>query len=131
MIFLGEYDLCTEYIAGRMSQTADWRIGSNFPSIADRRPLGGEIRSVYDAGVAAGTDKATILNQMSSKIGEQMTNGHFVSKHLQDQAVDFRDKGLTPQQRSILGGIIRSNAGIALPEGIPQHTHASFPSPRR
>ena len=94
-------------------------------------PSGREIRSIYDAGIAAGTDKAAILNQMSSKIGEQMTNGHSVSNHLNDQAVDFRDRDLTPQQRGILGGIIRSNAGIALPEGIPRHTHASFPPPKR
>jgi hypothetical protein len=90
-------------------------------------PSGREIRSIYDTGMAGGMDKVTILNNMSSKIGEQMTNGHFVSKHLQDRAVDFQDMYLTPQQRDILGSIIRSNAGIALPEGIPRHTHASFP----
>jgi hypothetical protein len=94
-------------------------------------PSGQTIRSVYDAGMAAGTDKATILNQMSSKIGEQMTNGHPVSRHLNHQAVDFRDAELTPQQKGILGGLIRNNAGISLPEGIPPHMHASFPPPKR
>jgi len=94
-------------------------------------PLGREIRSIYNTGIAAGTDKAAILNRIGSKIGEQMTNGHLVSQHLVNQAVDFRDRDLTAPQKGILGGIIRSNAGIALPEGIPRHTHASFPSRKR
>jgi hypothetical protein len=94
-------------------------------------PSGRAIRSIYDAGMAAGTDKATIQNKMSAKISEQMTNGHPVSRHLENQAVDFQDMYLTPQQRGILGGIIRDNAGISLPEGIPRHMHASFPPPRK
>jgi hypothetical protein len=93
-------------------------------------PSGREIRSICDTGIAAGTDKSAILNRMSSKIGEQMTNGHPVSRHLEDQAVDFQDYKLTPQQKGILGDIIRNNAGIALPEGIPRHMHASFPPKR-
>ena len=94
-------------------------------------PSGREIRSIYNTGVAAGTDKAAILNQMSSRIGEQLTNGHPVSRHLEDQGVDFRDKDLTAAQTAILREIIQKNAGIALPEGIPQHMHASFPRSKR
>lgn len=94
-------------------------------------PSGREIRSIYDAGIASGADKSAILRKMGFKIGEQLTNGHPVSRHLEDQGVDFQDKYLTPQQRSILGGIIRDNAGIPLSEGIPRHMHVSFPPPRK
>jgi hypothetical protein len=94
-------------------------------------PSGREIRSIYDAGISAGTDKSAILSKMGSKIGEQLTNGHPVSRHLEDQGADFNDRDLTAAQTNILREIIRKNAGIALPEGIPQHMHASFPRPKR
>ena len=90
-------------------------------------PRGREIQGIYDRGAAAGQTREEILQSMTTTIQSQKDAGHPVSKHLDDQALDFRSSGLNSRERAILQDAIRNNSGIPLVEGKPRHIHGSFP----
>jgi len=92
-----------------------------------RGPSGREIMSIYDQGIAAGQTRDQILQSMSTTIQSQKDAGRPVSRHLDDQALDFRSKYMTDHERAILQDAIRNNSGIPLVEGTPRHIHGSFP----
>jgi hypothetical protein len=90
-------------------------------------PSGTEIQGIYDRGTAAGQTREEILQNMTTTIQAQKDAGHPVSRHLDDQALDFRSSGLNSGERAILQDAIRNNSGIPLIEGRPRHIHGSFP----
>lgn len=90
-------------------------------------PSGGEILDIYDRGTAAGQTREQILQNMTTMIQSQKDAGHPVSRHLDDQALDFRSAGLNSHERAILQDAIHNNSGIPLVEGTPRHIHGSFP----
>jgi hypothetical protein len=92
-----------------------------------RGPSGREVQNIYDRGTAAGQTREQILQGMATTIQSQKDAGHPISRHLNDQALDFQSKYLTDQERAILQDAIRTNSGIPLVEGTPQHIHGSFP----
>jgi hypothetical protein len=94
-------------------------------------PRGREVQSIYDRGAAAGQTRQEILQSMTATIQAQKDAGHPVSRHLDDQALDFRSKDLNDRERAILWDAIRNNSGIPLVEGTPRHTHGSFPARAR
>jgi hypothetical protein len=90
-------------------------------------PSGREIQEIYDRGTADGQTREQILQNMATTIQSQKDAGHPVSRHLDDQALDFRSYKLNDREKAVLQDAIRNNAGIPLVEGIPQHIHGSFP----
>jgi len=91
-------------------------------------PSGREIQGIYDRGTAAGQTREQMLQGMAATIQSQKDAGHPVSRHLNDQALDFQSKYLTDRERADLQDAIRNNAGIPLVEGTPRHIHGSFPA---
>jgi hypothetical protein len=91
-----------------------------------RGPAGQEIRSIFDSGFSAGLDKSKIIANMTSRIQQQLANGHPVSNHLLDRGVDFHTGDLSDAEKQILNEAVRRNSGRFLQEGVHPHTHASF-----
>ena len=90
-------------------------------------PSGREIQGIYDRGTAAGQTREQILQSMAAAIQSQKDTGRPVSRHLDDQALDFSSKDLNDRERERLQEAIRRNSGIPLVEGKPPHIHGSFP----
>jgi len=80
-----------------------------------------------DARTNAIANGADPIAAMTAKIQEQIGNGVYISKHLRDAGVDFRDRDLSGKEKSILrASAIDAGAVNVLREGVPPHTHVEY-----
>src|SRR5207248_5956683 len=91
------------------------------------------IKAAYDAGKAAGKRSVEIRAAMTAVIDTQVAAGVYVSRHLDNGAVDVRTRDLEPAAKDVLRDLVNESASIrvGLEETRPPHYHLQLQSPPR
>jgi len=87
-----------------------------------------EILGAYQKSIRNGGTSSDALDAMTKTINSQMQAGVFISGHLKDDALDFRNWDMNAVERTTFGQSAKAvGASNVLPEGVPTHVHVEFP----
>ncbi|HKC62156.1 MAG TPA: hypothetical protein VKB86_00895, partial [Pyrinomonadaceae bacterium] len=84
----------------------------------------GEIKDAYDQGVEDGKSKDEIIEDMKNVIDNQVSNGTYISNHLNERAFDVRSSGMTAAEIEAFRSAVEANGGKVINEG--DHLHVQY-----
>ena len=105
------------------------RLGENLLGLYTNQAAAREITDAYIAGVKAGHDGPTIRAAIAAAIKAQVAAGVYISRHLNEGAVDLRTRDLEPAAKDVLREIIAASPDVRLPaleETRPPHYHVEL-----